>query len=401
MIRKIKVTEYLKPYKAMADGEQREYKSRVGEWLSDGGRLLIELTERPMAKSQNIMLSARWKKQEVRAFLEGARLLTALIGVADTWLPTQLYAKSAYRAVRQMVEVMVQVSGGGNSIAMQQTKKEVGSFVITEEQKRRIVEKYTKKAMRRLKGDPSAEKPESTVQSGKATGTGAQQTFNNEPLSMNQSGGVPPRPRHIDQYVHLLPETTQKKAAGYGELMRKFDVAREKLRIVMDDVHASDKEREGWAKEVSRLDIQIGNIRKELDREWEKVAASGRVVMDDLGMTHLVEPDGESSGSVSSTVAVGVQEGGGEVGTAQTAPATEEKADNQRRAALLRKWLIDTRYGNKDAEKRTKYQEKWREKYREMVRFGGMETVTEKVREAAKHYEIDIDALDKEVKPSA
>ena len=67
--------------------------------------------------------------------------------------------------------------------------------------------------------------------------------------------------------------------------------------------------------------------------------------------------------------------------------------DNQRKAALLRKWLIDTRYGNKDAEKRSKQQEKWKEKYLEMVRLGGMEAVTEKVREAAKHYEIDLDSL--------
>ena len=379
MIKKVKKEEYLKGYGTMSDKERREYQSRVGEWLSNDGRRLLDMTERPMAKSQNIMLlSARWKEPEVRAFAEGARLMSALIGVADTWLPTQLYAKSAYRAVRQMVEVMGQVPGGGNTIAMKQTKKAGGLLVITEEQKRRIVEKYTKKVLER-QGEAPAAKPQDTV-------TTATTPI---PHGEEQGGGFLARPRHIDQYVHLLPEATQKRAAGYGELMREFDAARENLRILMDDVHASDRDREQWAKKVSSLDKQIGDIRRELDREWEKVAASGKVVMDDLGMAHVVSKELR----VKSEEFADTAQVGGATGAAQDAPATDNKADDQRRAALLRKWLIDTRYGNKDAEKRAKYQEKWREKYREMVRIGGIEAVTEKVREAAKHYEIDIDAL--------
>ena len=394
MIKKIKTTEYLKQYGAMADGERREYQSRVGEWLSGGGRRLLELTERPMAKSQNIMLlSARWKEPEVRAFLDGALLLTALIGVADTWLPTQLYAKSAYRAVRQMVDVMGHVPGSGHSIAMRQTKAIGGSLVITEEQRRRIVEKYTKKALEEMGKKPAA-KPQGTMTDGEAAGTTAQQNLKPETLKPETSRAVLARPRHIDQYVHLLPEATQKKAAKYGELMREFDVAREKLRIVMDDVHASDKEREGWAKKVSRLDGQIGDIRRELDQEWEKVASSGRVVMDDLGMAHLVSEELKVKSEESTTAAQGDDQ------EPETQKSETKANDDFRKAALLRKWLIDKRYGNKDAEKRVKYQEKWREKYREMVRIGGMEAVTEKVREAAKHYEIDIDALDTQQKNS-
>lgn len=396
MIKKVKKDEYLKGYVAMSDGERREYQSRVGEWLNGGGRRLLELTERPMAKSQNIMLlSARWKEPEVREFLEGVRLLTALISVADTWLPTQLYAKSAYRAVRQMVDVMLQVSGGGGPIAMQQTMKAGGSFVITEEQKRRIVEKYTKKAMRKLQGEDLAAKPQGTVTAGKAAGNTAQQNLKPETLKPETSRALPARPRHIDQYVHLLPEATQKRAAEYGVLMREFDVAREKLRIVMDDVHASDRDREQWAKKVSRLDVKIGDIRRELDREWEKVAASGRVVIDDLGMAHIVNEDLKMENDKHATAVHGSDQ------EPESLNPETKANDNIRRAALLRKWLIDTRYGNKDAEKRAKYQEKWRERFREMVRLGGMEAVTEKVRDAAKHYDIDIDALDIEVKPSA
>lgn len=377
MIKKVKKEEYLKGYETMSDGERKEYQSRVGEWLSNDGRRLLEMTERPMAKSQNIMLlSARWKEPEVKAFAEGARLMTAMMDIAETWLPTQLYAKSAYRSVRQMVEVLGQVSGGGNAIATQQTKKVVGTLVITEEQKRRIVEKYTKKVLEKL-GETPAAKPQGTVKAAAI------------PLHHReeQVGGSLARPRHIDQYVHLLPEATQKRAAGYGELMRELDVARENLRIVMDDVHASDRDREQWAKKVSKLDGQIGDIRRELDREWEKVAASGKVVMDDLGMAHLIS---EELRVKSEEYAAAAQ--GSDQEPEALKPETKTN-DDQRRAALLRKWLIDTRYGNKDAEKRAKYQEKWQEKYREMVRIGGMEAVTEKVREAAKHYEIDIDAL--------
>ena len=378
MIKKVKKEEYLKGYGTMSDEERREYQNRVGEWLRNGGHRLIEMTERPMAKSQNIMLlSARWKEPEVRAFADGARLMSALIGVADTWLPTQLYAKSAYRAVRQMVWVLTeQFSGGGDSIATQQTKTAGGSLVITEEQKRRIVEKYTKKVLEK-NGLPPAAKPQGTV-------TAATNLHHHRD---GQGGGSLARPRHIDQYVHLLPEATQKRAAGYGEMMREFDMARENLRIVMEDVHASDQDRERWAKKVSSLDKQIGDIRRELDQEWEKVAASGRVIMDDFGMVHIVDEKCKMKNEKLATDAQGADQ------ELETLKPETKSTDDLRRAALLRKWLIDTRYGNKDAEKRTKYQEKWKEKYREMVRIGGMEAVTEKVREAAKHYEIDIDAL--------
>lgn len=369
MIRKIKREEYLKGYETMSDGERKGYLSRVGEWLADGGRRLMELTERPMAKSQNIvLLSARWKEAEMVAFTEGARLLSALVGVAETWLPTQLYAKSAYRAVRQMVGCL---TGQTQTLPRPLPVKEGSDYTRGGDGRDGTAGRQAKKAQGTE--EPSA-KPTGTV-------TTLQDV---KPETLNLKPGVPVRPRHIDQYVHLLPEATQKRAAGYRDLMRELDVSREKLRIVMEDAHASDKDREQWAKRVSKLDGQIGAIRRELDCEWEKVVASGRVVVDELGMAHLVSPTPEPSPK--------------ERGVDTTAQAGDlfgaaVADDNQRRAALLRKWLIDTRYGNKDAEKRAKYQEKWREKYLEMVRLGGMEAVTEKVREAAKHYEIDIDVL--------
>ena len=152
MIRKIRREEYLKGYGAMSDGERKDYLKRVGEWLADGGRRLLEATERPMAKAQNIvLLSARWKGQEVTMFAEGVRLLSALMDVADTWLPTQLYAKSAYRATRQIVGVLSEVSGDNPKVfVIEKNPALLKAPVITEEQKQRIVEKYTKKAMAKM-----------------------------------------------------------------------------------------------------------------------------------------------------------------------------------------------------------------------------------------------------------
>lgn len=414
MVRKIKREEYLKGYETMSDGERKGYLSRVGEWLADGGRRLMELTERPMAKSQNIvLLSARWKEPEVVAFAEGARLLSALVGVAETWLPTQLYVKSAYRAVRQMTALLgdvlgfrLQVSGGGTPPLAPPLKGAGSGYTNGGTAVTRGTGKTSERAKAvaegrapmqpfgdyRKVGEMPAGEPQGTLPAGETAGTAAAAAPSIAGMAGGGSGSVPVRPRHIDQYVHLLPEGTQKRAAAYGELMREFDVSREKLRLVMEDVHASDKDREQWAKKVAKLDGQIGDIRKELDREWEKVAASGRVVMDDLGMAHLVNPTPDPSPKERGVAGAQTGDLFG-VKPEAMKPETAVADDNQRKAALLRKWLIDTRYGNKGAEKRAKYQEKWREKYLEMVRLGGMEAVTEKVREAAKHYEIDLEAL--------
>jgi hypothetical protein len=388
MITKITSSEYLKRYDNMDAGERQMVNDRVGQWLRSGGRRLLAVADGLEARLQNVMqLSTGWNDADCQAFMEGVRLMTAFAGHTDTWLPEMIYVKAAKRSIRKVWEVLngassfrVQGAGGGDGIAAQLTKKNpdvlTPSLVITEEQKQRIVEKYAKKVMK-----------EQTAQQ------------NLKPETLNLKPGVPARPRHIDQYVHLLPEGTQKRAAGYRDLMRELDVSREKLRIVMDDPQASDMDREQWAKRVSKLDGQIGDIRKELDAEWEKVAASGRVVVDELGMAHLVNPTPDPSPKERGVAGAQTGDLFGMKPEAMK-PETAVADDNQRRAALLRKWLIDMRYGNKDAEKRAKYQEKWREKYQEMVRLGGMEAVTEKVREAARHYEIDIEALDKDGKAS-
>ena len=56
MIKKITTGEYLKPYGTMTAQEREAYRKRVGEWLRTAGERLLALTDRPMAKAQNLMM---------------------------------------------------------------------------------------------------------------------------------------------------------------------------------------------------------------------------------------------------------------------------------------------------------------------------------------------------------
>lgn len=420
MIRKIRREEYLKGYGAMSDGERKDYLKRVGEWLADGGRRLLEATERPMAKAQNIvLLSARWKEQEVAMFAEGTRLLSALMDVADTWLPTQLYAKSAYRATRQIVGILSEVSGDNPKVFVIEKNPALPKApVITEEQKQRIVEKYTKKAMAKM-----AAKEEPAEGTGKATQAVAAASPAGEPAdtdaagngrrlnpavmnvptisdALKQGGAVPARPKHIDQYIHLLPEKTQEKAKQYGPLKREIEAARENMRLLMNDPHSSAADREKWAKLATRNDEKIAKINAELDREWEKVAATGRVVVDDLGMAHLLPADGEAEPAVpqqetqpeaekqeqkaeiQEPLALNPEPEKRKPGRPKKQPemSDEEKA---KRREYLKKWLRDTRTQPSDERRK-----QWTKNCKELLALGG--EITESIRKAGEYYGVDL-----------
>ena len=195
-----------------------------------------------------------------------------------------------------------------------------------------------------------------------------------------QCAVVPARPKHIDQYVHLLPKATQERAAGYGDLMRQLGEARDNMQLLMDDDHASAKSREQWAKQATKLDKKIRALKEELDREWEKVAESGRVVIDGLGMAHLVS-DGKPSGTVTD----------GEVPETMKPETCELTSEQKKRRRELRKWLIDLRRGKegKDRERRI---EQWRVNWQEYLTLEPKEKALEdeKILEAAKHFGISL-----------
>lgn len=435
MIKKILVRDYLKGYGDMSAEERKAFVGRVGEWLGQDGARLLAMTDRPMAKSQNLVtITTRWTAEDCRAMAEGISLMSALLGVADTWLPTQIYMKSAYRAVRQvyiilnsLVGVGVKGEADGLNVAinpitgapMLPPKVVTRGNGKTSETATRLQGKGWQghlqpvPAMKKLpkaeqmtkhpgieKGSGVALQPLAKSAAGAGAGkpqalpfsvAGTGQT--EKPLPMIKTVGkeydaatdtvrvqcavVPARPKHIDQYVHLLPKATQERASQYGELMRQLGEARDNMQLLMDDDHASAKSREQWAKQATRIDKKIRALKEELDREWEKVAESGRVRVDALGNAFLV-PDGESSDTTAD----------GEGGEQEPAELTSEQ---KKRRRDLRKWLIDLRRGKegKDREKRI---EQWHVNWKEYLTLEPKEKALEdeKILEAAKHFDIDL-----------
>ena len=135
MVRKITGGEYLKRYDNMTAAERAEYESRVGDWLSVDGQSLVKLGGTFEARLQNVLqVSAGWNDQECQAFEDGARLLSALVGQTDTWLPDMLYIKSAKRAIRLMFELLWKVDAEQIENAAGKPKEEVaeGTETVTQ-----------------------------------------------------------------------------------------------------------------------------------------------------------------------------------------------------------------------------------------------------------------------------
>ena len=404
MIQKVLPGEYLKGYEVMTGAEREAYRKRVGEWLRDDGARLLAMTDRPMAQAQNLMqMSTRWSKEDCRALHEGAVMLTALMGVAETWLPSMLWVKSAWRGVRKVVgELTVIYQGAGvlkESPATGCWKGMQGAGV---------------------KGSVPAAKPQGTVTGGKrerqmadgkgerlmADGKGERQVADGrgeESVTGEKSAmPVPVRPKHIDQYLHLLPKGTQERGAMVRGLLRELDDARERVRLLMGSPQASPSDMAAWAKRATQIDNTLRAIYQELDREWEKLVKAGRVTVDALGQTHVVEiPGAGATGTMADDTPPAEPTGTLQEQKRKRRPMTEEeraaraaereermRQENQRKAGLLRKWLIDLRNA-----KTPEQQEKWKKKYKEMVKLGGEGAVTEKVKEAAEYYGVDINTL--------
>ena len=412
MIKKILVRDYLKGYGDMTAEERKAFVGRVGEWLAQEGTRLLALTDRPMARSQSLMtITMRWTSEDTKAVTDGIMLMSAMVAAADTWLPTQIYMKSAYRAVRQVVAVLAEIPQDtgqredGSAIATQKTKTtgQRGKATGRRPEAGNAAAHYNhepKRAAGAGAGKPQAlppsvgatASPDSKKQDGDVIAT--QQTKKeHQPIPavapthslsvishQPSSGMVPARPKHIDQYVHLLPKATQERASQYGDLMRQLGEARDNMQLLMDDDHASAKSREQWAKQATKIDKKIRALKEELDREWEKVAESGRVRVDALGNAFLTS-DGESLGTAAD----------GEDGEQKPVELTSEQKKRRRE---LRKWLIDLRRGKegKDREKRI---EQWHVNWKEYLTLEpmGKALEDEKILEAAKHFDINIEEL--------
>ena len=346
MIRKILSNEYLKRLDNMDADMRDEYLKNVGEWLSCKAPLLIPKIQDPLSAFQNaIQCSAGWNDAECMAWNDGARLLTALIGKADTWLPEMLYTKAAKRTIKKMVQCLKEnVNGNDNGNDNQQTES--------------------------AGAETSNLKPETKAQPAPKKHT--QQKTSPLPDSEGAGAGLQPvRPKHIDQYVHLLSEDTQRKAEKLKQLYTDLDAARENMRLLMNDAHGSAKDRAAWAGKATRLDNQIRDIYKVVDREWDELVKSGRVVVDDLGNAMVVASAENPAGQESP----------------EEKPAELTK-EQRERVRTLRHFLKDTRRGN--GKTREEHIKKWNAFYKEMVEIAGPDSVTDKVKEAAQHYGIEL-----------
>ena len=407
MIKKILVRDYLKGYGDMTAEERKAFVGRVGEWLAQDGARLLTMTDRPMARSQSLMtVTTQWTAEDTRAVTDGIMLMSALVGVADTWLPTQIYMKSAYRAVRHVYVILNSLIGVGVKGKADGLNVTINPISGAPMSKTSNTTTSGSGAAVHYNHEPKhtagagADKPQALptpVRAGAVSSPSAKQQGTEAALMIDetkympwqrvkeevQCAVVPARPKHIDQYVHLLPKETQERAAGYGELMRQLGEARDNMQLLMDDDHASAKSREQWAKQATRIDKKIRAIKEELDREWEKVVAENRIALDAFGNAYVVEMRNEK-GEMRNDDAAGENSA---IGHQPSDLSSEQK----KRRRELRKWLIDLRRGKegKDREKRI---EQWRVNWKEYLTLEPKEKALqdEKILEAAKHFGIDI-----------
>lgn len=359
----------------MTASEKHDFAERVGDWLQRAPRLLLPKADEPLARMQNVLqMGSGWNDNEQSAFNEGARLLTPFMGVAETWLPDMLYAKAARRSIHRIIDIL---TTQGELIIEKPTSKPLPTDDAVQANTASVAPAPASdqpvSSVHRKRGRPRKNPVDSTPTA----------TVASQPADVQT---VVPRPRHIDQYIHLLPEKTQKRAATYGKLMRFLGEARHNMRMLMDDPHASSVDCQRWASVATRTDENIADIRRELDQEWNKVVATGQVIIDEFGVARIVDP---ATGKVIDVEPkVTITEDGHEDKLEEK--KTEDKPKRRHREKLteeekakrityLQKWLRDPRASVSDERRK-----QWEQNARELVRLGGC--LTDSIRRAGEHY---------------
>ena len=419
MIKKLEPEHYLKRFYSMSAEEKDSYLSRVRNWTGGDKSLLLPRGEDRVSVFQNVMACASaWSDSEIKAWNEGSVLITALVGMIESgWLPDGIYVKSARRAIRFIATALDDINRQYSSVTYPregERESRVAYFGPDAVDTRKV-----KGTMEKAKA-AQAEGYAAALEAGKTADAATRELWSF-------------RPKHIDQYIHLLPESTQRKAAKIKGLFMELDMARENARLLSEDPHASSGDIAHFAKQAQAKDDAIRAIFREIDSEWAKVVESGRVVVDDLGVARLVEktekeegpsggeepakeePGGEAPGTVAEEEPAGEEGHSGEAegtvteddetGTTEEEPEGEEEepagetagtvteaeetvtedAGAGERVAVIRRWLTDVRKKGT-----AKHDEKWVALYIELVSKGGMEAVTPAVTSAAEHYNIDL-----------
>lgn len=416
MIHKLTGNEYLKRVGSMDAAEKQRLAKRIGEWLGKAAPMLLPKASEPFARMQSVMqLGGEWDTDAQTAFNDGARMLTAFMGVTDTWLPDMLYTKSAKRAILLMHDILQSNVGKLMEVPKSVELPEPQKAEARKSQKSRSPEVQSnahagdgvgekpvapnangvapkRKKVAPKRKDIAADGNLSSPNGKAATTEPAPQAaavkepvkptaVNNELKTLDPKAFVP-RPKHISQYIYLLPKDTQERASHYADLMQDLGTARTNMRLLMDDDKSTDTERARWAKMAVRLDERIAALRRELDDEWNKVVATGRVVVDALGMAHLLDEDGK----VADPKPVVTLLASDKKGTSRShhkkkydpgkGMTDEERA---KRISYLQKWLRDPRPENTPDHKK-----QWELFAKELVALGG--NVTKSIVRTGEHY---------------
>lgn len=390
MIQKITSQEYLKRYDNMTGAEKQSVMNRVGQWLKDKAPLLSMMAQQPQAHLLNVMqLSQGWDDNVCQGWTDGVRLLSAFTGMTDTWLPDRLYIKAVRRSINHIIEVL-QSHYQPMPIVPIMPNKSNKPNKPTEPIKPTEQAEQTKH--KRKRGRPRKTEQSQTPQTSQQPQ--APQTDvapNATPLALNtnlstlDASKVIPRPQHIDQYAYLLPEETQKHAAQYGPLMRDLSTARANMALLMDDSHSTAAERSKWARVAVKLDETIASIRAELDSEWRKVVAKGNVVVDVLGMAHIVDPSTGKYNDPKPKVDLHADDKPKEDKPKRSHHKQPKLTDEEKakRITYLQKWLRDARPANTD-----EHRKQWEQNARELIKLGG--ELTESMIKAGEHYNAKI-----------
>lgn len=382
MIRQIQANEYMKRVASMTEAERLDLAKRVGEWLSSSAKLLMPHTNDPLARMQNVMqMGAAWDDRTQDAFNEGVRLLTPFVAIADTWLPTMIYTKAARRCIFNMIEVL-----RTHAPKLKATPQSVPDRVPSQKPRQKPqAPEPTEKPQ-----NPSTTQKRKPGRPRKLTKEEEQAALTpnlfapNANKSANEATSSPviPRPKHIDQYVYLLPERTQIHAAQYGPLMRELEQARSNMKLLIDDPHAKPSERERWAKTAVKTDNQIAAIRRELDAGWANLVDTGRVMVDDMGMAHIIDPKTGQIADPKPVVTV-PSDDAQEKPKEQPKPKEKQKPltpeEKAKRISYLQKWLRDPRATATEERKK-----QWEENARELLHLGG--TLSDAMVKAGEHY---------------
>lgn len=384
----------MKRVASMTEVERLNLAKRVGEWLEAAPKLLQPCADAPLARMQSVMqVGGGWNDAEQEAFMEGVRLLTPFMAIADTWLPTMIYTKAARRCIFNMIEVL-RGNVGKLRIVPQSVPDRVASPKPEKTQAKDLQTQLSPKQALPINTTTSTQP---TDKSEKKVGRPPKMTKEEEEKALypnlfapnankleNNPTSLPiiPRPKHIDQYVYLLPEKTQRHAAQYGPLMRELEQARSNMKLLIDDPHAKPSERERWAKTAVKVDNQIAAIRRELDAGWANLVDTGRVIIDDMGMAHIIDPEtGQIADPKPAVVlpADDAQEKPKEQPKPKEKPKPLTPEEKAKRISYLQKWLRDPRATATEERKK-----QWEENAHELIHLGG--TLSDAMVKAGEHY---------------